>query len=78
MLAIAWTAALLGIVMMFVGMDTAAGIGAVVFGIFVILGAIIFGMIAGRVLTATRIDDRYVRLKGCGEAYLDTLPEFPG
>jgi hypothetical protein len=29
-------------------------------------------------VTPTRIDDRYVRLKGCGEAYLDTLPQFPG
>jgi hypothetical protein len=77
-LTIAWVGALLGIVLIFMGANSAAGIGAVLFGILVVLGAIIFGMIAGRVVVPTRIDDRYVRLKGCGEAYLDTLPPFPG
>jgi len=75
---IAWVGALLGIVLMYIGAASAAGIGAVLFGTLVILGSIIFGMVAGRVVTPTRIDDRYVRLKGCGEAYLDTLPDFPG
>ena len=75
---IAWSGALLGIVLMYIGAGTAAGVGAVLFGILVILGSIIFGMVAGRVVVPTRIDNHYVRLKGCGEAYLDTLPQFPG
>jgi hypothetical protein len=77
-LTIAWIGALLGIVLVFIGMGTAAGPGAGLFGVLMILGSIIFGIIAGRIVTPTRIDDRYVRLKGCGEAYLDTLPDFPG
>jgi hypothetical protein len=77
-LTIAWIGALLGIVLIFIGADSAAGIGAVLFGILVVLGSIIFGMLTGRIVVPTRIDDRYVRLKGCGEAYLDTLPPFPG
>jgi hypothetical protein len=75
---IAWIAALLGIVLIYIGAGSAAGVGAVLSGVLVILAAIIFGMVAGRVVVPTRIDDRYVRLKGCGEAYLDTLPDFPG
>jgi hypothetical protein len=75
---IAWLGALLGVVLIYVGASTAAGGGAAAFGVLVILGSIIFGMVAGRVVIPTRIDDRYVRLKGCGEAYLDTLPDFPG
>ncbi|HKR36721.1 MAG TPA: hypothetical protein VJT10_17890 [Steroidobacteraceae bacterium] len=42
-------------------------------------GCIIAGIIMSRIVYANRIDDRYVRIKGCGEAFLAELPEFrPG
>lgn len=40
---------------------------------------IIAGMIMSRIVYAKRIDDRYVQLRGCGDAFLQELPEFrPG
>ncbi len=41
--------------------------------------AIIAGIIVSRVVYASRIDDRYIRLKGCGREFLAQWPEFrPG
>ena len=48
------------------------------FGVLLALVAAMAGVIVGRVVFAKRIDDDYVRLKGCGTAFLNTLPEFPG
>ena len=47
-------------------------------GILAILVSIIVGMIFGRVVYAKKIDKTYVRLKGCGVAFLDSLPQFTG
>lgn len=53
--------------------------GAALLLLLATLGAIIAGIIVSRVVYANRIDDRYVRIKGCGEAFLAELPEFrPG
>jgi hypothetical protein len=47
--------------------------------LFATLGSIIAGMVISRIVYPKRIDDRYVQLKGCGEAFLAGLPEFrPG
>ena len=41
--------------------------------------SIITGMMLSRIVYPRRIDDRYVHLKGCGEAFLAVLPQFrPG
>lgn len=53
--------------------------GVAVLLILATLGCVIAGIIMSRIVYANRIDDRYVRLKGCGEAFLAELPEFrPG
>jgi hypothetical protein len=77
-LILAWTGALTGIVLMFFGADSSLGIGGVFLGALLILGSIIAGMIFARVIYARRIDKSYVRLKGCGGAFLDSLPPFSG
>ncbi|HEX7236043.1 MAG TPA: hypothetical protein VF405_03705 [Gammaproteobacteria bacterium] len=46
-------------------------------GVVFIVGSIIVGMAMGRVVYPVRIDNDYVRVKGCGEPFLETLPEFP-
>src|SRR5262245_31958866 len=70
LITLAWLGALTGIVMAYIGAANAPGIWGVFAGLLLLLGSIIFGMITGRVLIPTRIDKDYVRLKGCGEAYL--------
>jgi hypothetical protein len=50
--------------------------GAGLLLLFATLGLIITGMIMSRIVYAKRIDERYVLLKGCGEAFLEGLPEF--
>jgi len=78
MITLAWVGALAGIVVVFLGMGSSAGAWGAFAGVLLIFGSIIFGMLRGRVVIATRIDNDYVRVKGCGDAYLDTLPQFPG
>ena len=70
---IAWTLLLGGFALLFSGKP--AGL---VFGILLILIAILVSMSVTRIVRATRIDAQYVRLKGCGPAFLDSVPPFPG
>jgi len=35
-------------------------------------------MAPGRILYAKRINEQYIRLKGCRLPFLDSLPPFPG
>jgi hypothetical protein len=75
---IAWSGFIVG----FVAMSIALGSNHMAVGLlllFAMLGAIITGLVMSRVVYAKRIDDRYVQLKGCGDAFLSDLPEFrPG
>jgi hypothetical protein len=66
-------AALIGIGLLVFGISNSNG-GVGLLGGFTILGAIIFGMIKGRLVYATRIDTNRISLKGCGEAFLASLP----
>lgn len=77
-IALAWAGALIGIVVMYVGMATPFGVWGAAMGALVILASIVAGMIFGRVVYASRIDKSYVRLKGGGELFLGSLPPFPG
>jgi hypothetical protein len=46
-------------------------------GLFGMLATIIVCMILARIVYAKRIDKEYVRLKGCGAEFLDSLPPIP-
>ena len=75
-----WTGTIVGLVLMGHGLgsgSSGSGVEALV-GILTILVSIIAGMIFGRIIYAKKIDKTYVRLKGCGVAFLDSLPQFTG
>lgn len=71
-----------GFVLCFIGTFAAFGNDSPGLGslfLLATLGSIIAGMVMSRIVYARKIDDRYVQLKGCGEAFLAGLPEFrPG
>jgi hypothetical protein len=48
----------------------------VAISVLMFLGAILFGIARGRVVYAKRIDDEEVRLGGCKEDFLDSLPGY--
>ena len=77
-IALAWFGVVAGLILNYIGMSSSAGVWGVLVGTLVVLGSIVFGMVRGRVVIPTRIDKDYVRLKGCGEPYLESLPPFPG
>lgn len=45
-------------------------------GIFVLLGAIIYGIVRARVVSPQRIDDHYVWVAGIDDNYLEQFPEL--
>lgn len=47
-------------------------------GLAFFAAAVIFGIIAVRVVVPTKIDDRFVWLKGVNKDYLNQLPQWPG
>lgn len=47
-------------------------------GFLLLLTAIVFGVITTRVTYPSKIDDRFVWLKGVNAEYLDQLPSWPG
>jgi len=75
-----WAAIGLGIALFFAAGSADSGNGPlyVLAGILSILGGIVWGVVFGRVVYAKRIDAAYVRLGGCGGAFLDSLPPFTG
>ena len=50
----------------------------VLLGILALFGALIFGLIAVRIVTPARIDDKFVWLNGVNKEYLDELPQWIG
>jgi len=58
----------------FTGMNN-AGLGAA--GILLMLLSLIFVIIAGRILSAKKIDSNLVLLRGCKEPFLASLPPLP-
>ena len=74
----AWIGVLAGVLLLYAGVtNPSAGGWAALAGVLLMLGSIIFGMAMGRIVYPVRIDKDYVRVKGCGEPFLETLPEFP-
>lgn len=49
-----------------------------ILGLVAFLAALVTGIILSRIVLADRIDADFVRLKGCGNAFLDSFPEFHG
>ena len=76
-IAIAWAILLAGVAFIAMGAakGSAGGLGG---GMILMLVAILVGIFTSRILRANRIDAKYVRLKGCGAPFLDSMPPFPG
>lgn len=47
-------------------------------GAILLLGAIIYGLVVVRVVVPSKIDDKFVWLRGVNKNYLDLLPQWPG
>jgi hypothetical protein len=74
---ITWVLALLGVGGLFVGAMTEDGTYALL-GLAALLGALIFGLVAVRIVTPHKIDEKFVWLKGVNRDYLDELPQWIG
>jgi len=68
-----WLAALAGFGLIGVAISRSSGPPALL-GAAVLIGALVFGMIKGRIIYAARIDQNRIELKGFGEAFLASLP----
>jgi dolichol kinase len=70
-----WTGIILGALFAVVG-----GINDIpaflLFGIVFLLGSSIAGLIFARIVFPKKIDKEFVFLKGCGNDFLDSLPDF--
>ena len=74
---IAWTLLIAGLALLFMGIGSGKP-GGTLAGILLILVAAVLSTIVTRILRPKRIDAQYVRLKGCGGTFLDSMPPFPG
>ncbi len=70
-----WGGVLFGIAALVLGLATDK-VALIPTGITVAVLSLLAGLIASRIVTARRIDKEMVRLRGCGEAFLATLPEY--
>ena len=77
-IALGWVGALAGTVLLVASASADDAAPMVILGLFVTMGSVVASMIYARVVYAKRIDASYVRLKGCGQAFLESLPPFPG
>jgi hypothetical protein len=77
-LLVAWVGGLGGVFGVSIGASSSLGIWGGLMGVVIMIGSIIVGMVYGRIVYAARIDSTHVRLKGCGEPFLESLPDFPG
>jgi hypothetical protein len=57
------------------GMSDGVGIGI---GVLVALLAVLIGLPMSRIVWAQHISPEYLRIKGCGREFLDSLPTFRG
>jgi hypothetical protein len=68
-----WLGALTGFGLIAVAISESSGLPALL-GAVVLIGAMIFGMVKGRIIYAARIDQNRIELKGFGEPFLRSLP----
>jgi hypothetical protein len=74
---ITWSMVLLGFVGFFVG-AMYEDFMYVLIGFLLLIAAVIYALVAVKVVSASRIDDRFVWLTGINKDYLNELPSFPG
>lgn len=74
---IASMAAISGLVLLLLAAFVANGWMAVA-SLLLLVGAGIYGALQASVITATKIDEHHVWLKGAGQPFLATLPEWTG
>ena len=72
-----WLTALAGMALIFYGLSNNQG-GLSLIGLIAFLGAIIVGAVLGPLVSAVKIDNEYVWVKGVCREYLETLPEWSG
>lgn len=68
-----WIAALIGIVLIVIGIGQSSGPAALA-GIALLLIGIFVGLIKGRIVYAAHIDAHRIEIKGCSEPFLASLP----
>ena len=71
-IAVVWVLLIAGFALLFMGKLGLLG------GLLLILVALLASVSVTRIVRASRIDAQYIRLKGCGPAFLDSMPPFPG
>ncbi len=76
-IALGWGGSLFALGLMYLG-ATQEIFALVVFGLAALLGAVITGVILAPLPNPERIDQDFVRLKGCGQAFLESLTPFHG
>jgi hypothetical protein len=74
---IAWLLVLLGFVGILAG-ATNDDVNYVLIGLLLLFAAIIYAVVAVRIVSPSKIDDKFVWLKGVNKDYLNELPQFPG
>jgi hypothetical protein len=74
---ITWVLFLLGVAGFVVAVVAENGIYVLV-GAILLLGALIYGLVVVRVVSPSRIDDKFVWLRGVNKNYLSQLPQWPG
>lgn len=74
---ISWLLALGGVAGFVIAIVANDGIPALI-GVLMLLAAIVFAVITTRVVYPSKIDDRFVWLKGFNAEYLNQLPQWPG
>jgi len=74
---VTWLLALGGIAGFVLAIAANDGIPALI-GVVMFLTAIVFALITIRVASPSRIDDRFVWLRGVNAEYLNQLPQWPG
>jgi hypothetical protein len=77
---LAWAGFLCGVILTVAAMESdRSNLGAFWFiDCLIMFGSIVAGTVFSRIVYAKRIDKSYVRLKGCGAAFLRSLPPFRG
>ena len=71
-----WLGFFFGIVIMMIGVSADRS-GLALFGVLIMISAIVMGMVWGRLVWVKKISEDEVRLGGCSSEYLDDLPDYP-
>lgn len=71
-----WLGFFIGFFLMMGGVS-ADRTGLAMFGLLLMISAIVMGMVWGRLIYVNKITEDEVRLGGCSSEYLDDLPDYP-